>query len=148
MSTIITTFKPFDRFIYRGTDTPRPAIWHCAEFSDTGHGMVRTTGGLALDPKDFEFRPYEGNEALVGTTNDPVVPSGLLTDLFVFSNMPNFLTGGMVNIGYIKDITKDKFLVNDSSYNYALAVKYLLGCEDPMQQALVVKNRKICKLNP
>lgn len=61
-------FKPFDKVLVRGGELH---IWKCAFFSHYGEGLYFTTD------TNFSYKyclPFEGNESLAGTVNEPTKP--------------------------------------------------------------------------
>ena len=54
-------FKPLDLILVRSN------CWELCQYAFVKDGYVHTVGGLAFN----EYIPYEGNEHLLGTTNNP-----------------------------------------------------------------------------
>ena len=87
----MNNFKPFDKVIWRYKKSK--TAWSVNMFS---HYYSQTDCivliGLVFNSDDIEILPYEGNEYLVGTTDDPVeevkIKSG--EQIVVFEDLCNF----------------------------------------------------------
>lgn len=66
------TFKPFDKVIYR-LIYHVPTTWHCGIFSDYNeqNNHITLCSGFAFNLAKYDILPYESNEHLVGTTDEP-----------------------------------------------------------------------------
>lgn len=62
-------FQPFDRVLVRDDHTKEPEEWRCSLYS---HYSDEYGGHMCADGVYHDFCiPYEGNEHLVGTTDEP-----------------------------------------------------------------------------
>ena len=57
--------KPFDKIVYRKGNNP----WNIAHFSHVSNDMLHTSE-FSISLSEVVFFPFEGNEKLVGTTNN------------------------------------------------------------------------------
>lgn len=70
METTHKTFKPFDKVIFRPKD--ESYMWICGLFSNydgNGANIIGYENVLSFD--EYNILPYEGNEHLVGTADEP-----------------------------------------------------------------------------
>lgn len=57
--------------LIRYINLPRGGLWRSFQFSHIEGELLCTIGGVTYMRKDVEIIPYEGNEHLLGTTNEP-----------------------------------------------------------------------------
>lgn len=66
-------FKPFDKVIWRSKDQKMSihTTWHCDLYGCESKGLIHLVGIGLIEREDYYILPYEGNEYLVETTDDP-----------------------------------------------------------------------------
>ena len=80
-------FKPFDKVLVRGGDN---GIWRADMFSHVHCDLVWLTSDNCYSPSCACVIPYEGNERLLGTTDDPI----LSEPKFKFGDKVEYKDGG------------------------------------------------------
>lgn len=148
-------FKPFDRVIYRLTYS-NPTTWHCGIFSDYNeqNNHITLCSGFAFLLANYEVLPYEGNEALVGTTDDPEGEIKLEEGEYI-------MVADEVNTSQYRWVLKNFAKIHDShdcfrahaldgnEYNWAYAVRFSdfnpSDMEETRKHILCVRNGRIVK---
>lgn len=140
-------FKPFDKIIYRTTNENPwiPSFYQCiiGDF----HFVLDREHGLS----DENIFPYEGNEHLIGTINEPeeeiILKKG---DLILAHDDLTAIREGLGCIRKFKKINNNLImLTSDACYTYCLPMsKYNSeNLEETAKWVLMVKNGKLVKVN-
>ena len=144
---IMNKFKPFDRIIYRYKGTTN-SIWIASEYShetDVGHYL---SGGNCLYKRNTEILPFEGNEHLVGTLNDPKQKITLQEgECIVCGDDINDLSNKYGFISKFKNSIDDYFVTSeDCYYDYCIPFSQFdinLSKEELEKRILYVEDDKI-----
>lgn len=138
-------FNAFDRVLVRiRIDTP--LIWTCTFYSHLDNdGCHVTIGGQIFDDKDI--LPYESNEHLVGTTDEPDEVVRLEEEyLFVINDIVETPTWwNLIQLDYVNSYVF--FDVEGGKWHYAIRFKDFNpnDMEETKKHILCVKNGKVIK---
>lgn len=151
MENKIKEFKAFDKIIWRAKDfgDDNDRTWRCALYSHSKENYIFTTESLMLNKNNIDILPYEGNEHLVGTTDDPneevKLEKGEL--IITFDSINDFSFGCFGAIREFSGYELDKFKSN--GVYWCLAIKFSdfnpNDMEETKKHILCVKNGKIIK---
>lgn len=142
METKHKIFKPFDEVLVRDHD----GRWYCALYSffmDKYH----VTSHINVD-KDEDIIPYEGNEYLVGTNNEPEEEIKLEEgEVAVFCDVLNFLSE-FTGISKFKHTNPSSFkTINGNVWTYAIKFSDFNpeNMEETKKHILCVRNGRIIR---
>ena len=146
-------YKPFERIIIRPKD--KSDIWVCGLFDNYYDKEIKVIIGnkyyMLLSDK-YEILPYEGNEHLVGTTNDPEKEVKLEKEEWIIASDNIYaLRIGSGVIGRFVGIKDGMFLKRaferNVEYEYAIRFKDFdpSNMEKTRKHILCVKNGKVVK---
>ena len=150
METNYKEFKPFDKVLVREIDP----YWSCDLYShyNTNSGTHETINVMHVE--DDNILPYEGNECLLGTTDEPEKEVELKKgERAVFSDSLNRLRQGKGVIDIFNSVVnfgtfKDQFEI-ESEFHYTYCIKFsdynLNDMEAIKANILCVKDGKIVK---
>lgn len=139
-------FKPFDKIIHR---LQKDFVWEAGFYDYYKNNEHHIIGGYFRD--DDNILPYEGNEHLVGTTDEPEEEIVLKEGEFMICSMFDFLLkkgkGTVCNYSHITDSSIRNtdggvflFCIPMSKYNSN-------NLEETSKWILTVKNGKLVKVN-
>ena len=139
-------FKPFDKVLYRPASTN---IWipDIYSFSDRKEHCVI---GCPNYIEDKNIIPYEGNEYLVGTANEPEEKIALKKgELILCSDSLLALMDGLGVINHFITVGCDSIATHPCPYNYCIPMsKYNPNdLEETKKWILRVTNGKLVKVN-
>lgn len=154
METKYKKFKPFDKVLMRINTA---AIWECDFYSYYEEGYKYPHRTLSYRVKDENILPYEGNEHLVGTTDEPEEEIKLeegewVIGLSNITDFQNLLRHGSVGVfqGLMypyADSAEKKFCINHVVTKYAIRFHDFnpSDMEETKKHILCVKNGKVVK---
>lgn len=144
MKTEHKQFKPYDRVLVKQCDD---AVWGCKFYSHWIGDLYEhmTTDGISVDDEDI--LPYEGNEHLVGTTNEPNEEVEPKDGEWVFLCDNPSLNADSWCFSKLYDIRDNTFKNKHSYWRYAICFKDFNpeNMEETKKHILCVKNGKIVK---
>lgn len=147
-------FKTFERVIIRPKD--KSDIWICGLFDNYYDKEIKVIIGnkyyMLLSDK-YEFLAYEGNEELVGTSNEPEEEIRLEQGEYIIASDNIYgLKIGYGNTGRFVGI-KDGMFLKSAFERYGVEYEYAIpfkdydpsNMEETRKHILVVKNGKIIR---
>lgn len=145
-------FKPFERVIIRPKD--KSDIWIHGLFDNYDEKGIKVIIGdkyYILSSDKYEFLSYEGNEELVGTTNDPEEEIILEVGEFIIASDNIYaLRIGLGSIGEFRGIKDNRFLKSGFE-QYGVPYEYIIrfkdfdpsNMEETRKHILEIRNGKI-----
>ena len=147
------TFKPYDRVLVRDSYALNTS-WHCDYYSDYGYSVAdeeyrhySASGGRY---KDSDILPYEGNEHLLGSTDEPEEEIKLEVGEWVMvCNEPQILAERWA-IKQFQYITPyDTFKTSSSKTSWAYAIRFCdfnpNNWKETKKHILCVKDGKVVR---
>ena len=145
-------FKPYDRVLVRDSDD-RWQIDFYSRWNDEEKQHITLAYGDGLVLLDSDILPFEGNEHLVGTTDEPEEEIELKEGEWIFvCSFPEQFEAGW-NLRQFKLIQEkriyvtDRYASNYTNYNYAIPFKDFnpYDMEETRKHILCVKDSKVVK---
>lgn len=136
-------FKPFDKVL-----TKYGNVWIADTYSNyiQSEELHLTYRGAF---RDYEILPYEGNEHLVGTPNEPEEEIKLQEGEWIvaFDNLEKFNKGEAGAIRLFRHILENWFQTDGWSWNYAIRFSDFNpnDMEETRKHILCVKNGKVVR---
>lgn len=157
METNHKEFKPFDKVIFKYKN--KSYIWVCGFFSNYEDGDIYLIGNdVAFSLDEYDILPYEGNEHLVGTTDDPEEEVklgeceyvlGIYFDARWHPHLKDpFLFGKVKGLIKLVDCEYFDFGVFNLMYVVRLSEFNPNDMEETAKHILCVKNGKVVRYKP
>lgn len=142
-------FKCKDEVVFRSAWDEK-ARWTYGIVSHTLNDAVILSGNIELHESYYNVLPYEGNERLVGTTNEPKEEIILnVGDLVYGFNCLEDFEKHSIRLGEFDRIDYRGFVISSYLWGYCIPYsKYNINdMESAKREILKVENGKIVKMN-
>lgn len=147
METNHKEFKPFDKVIFKYKN--KSYIWVCGFFSNYEDGDIYLIGNdVAFSLDEYDILPYEGNEHLVGTTNEPEEEVKLEEgEVIIVFDAYNRFFDGVSCVRKFTRVLNTVFETNAANWSFAIRFSDFNpnDMEETKKHILCVKNGKVVK---